>query len=206
MVTITPEGVSQHPGPSKVWVLESADGTWKIAVGDSSLSLESSQYTDRTDFCARFDRVVAPFISLVGLPYIARLGVRYINRISEPDDMGHVPELFGAPVNGVVATDLPAYVAVEQTLSQSVYSVEPHDGLVARWGLLPPNAVVDPTLAPTPTPSFILDLDAFRGYADRRPPRSSDIAADAAELAARGYRYFRWAVTEQFLEMFGAKL
>jgi uncharacterized protein (TIGR04255 family) len=206
VVTISPDGVSQHPGPSKVWVLQSADDLWRIGVGDSALSIETSHYTDRADFCARFARAVDAFMAVVGVPYVSRLGVRYVNRLDEPDDVDHVSELFGSPVNGVLATKLPPGARVDQTLSQSVYSLEPNDGLLARWGLLPANAVVDPLLPPAPTPSFLLDLDAFRGYPNRGEPRSSEIVNDAAELAARAYRYFRWSVTEQFLERFGAKL
>lgn len=207
VVTITPDGVQQQsPGGSKVWVLQSADGAWRVSVTETTLSVETTSYQSRTDFCDRLLRVLEPFIEAVGMPFITRLGVRYINRLERDEDLAAIPTLFCSPVTSAFLPLATNDVELQQSLTQSVYRIRRDDGLIARWALLPPNAVIEPTLEPVQSASFVFDLDSFRGYVHRTPPAARGIVDDAYALGGVAYRYFRWTVTRDFLTHFGGDL
>ena len=57
-------------------------------------------------------------------------------------------------------------------------------------------------MPPLDSESWILDLDTFSEAAANFDP--DEIAAAALRLAKRGYAFFRWSVTQQFLDTFGA--
>jgi uncharacterized protein (TIGR04255 family) len=76
--------------------------------------------------------------------------------------------------------------------------------MVARWGLLPERATVDPAaVEPIDEQSWLLDLDAFQ-------TKTHAFNVDATVAQARGfgeriYSLFRWAVTDELLRRSGAK-
>ena len=75
---------------------------------------------------------------------------------------------------------------------------------MARWGLVPAGATVDPGgVDPIQQPSWLLDLDGFMAK-----PQELDIDSvvqQAERLAERIYSVFRWAVTDEFLKHYGGK-
>lgn len=201
--SIGPEGVQQQAGTGSVSVFQSKDGQWKLTLNETSLSIESSAYRSRADLCERLQWALERFIKAVDLPFIRRLGVRYINRILGDEDLAEVPAMFRSPVNSALATPTAHNVEIQQSLAQSVYQIGTQDGLLARWALLPAGALIDPTLDVVNQRSFLLDLDAFRTYPTRGTPDAHVIASEAKELAAVTYRYFRWAITDEFIIRFG---
>jgi uncharacterized protein (TIGR04255 family) len=62
--------------------------------------------------------------------------------------------------------------------------------------------MIDPSIPPVPADSWVLDLDAYNE--DAEPFDAKQIAQSALRLAGRGYAFFRWSVTPEFLEKFGA--
>jgi len=61
---------------------------------------------------------------------------------------------------------------------------------------------VDPAaIEPLAEVSWILDLDMFRPESRAFAP--DDVVADARAYAERIYAFFRWAVTEDFLRLYG---
>ena len=85
-------------------------------------------------------------------------------------------------------------------MTDSVFALGAGDTLRARWGWLPANATIDPTLEPAKTPSWILDLDMYREQS--RPFEVEGILRNAEAYAKRIYRFFRWAVTPAMLDQY----
>jgi uncharacterized protein (TIGR04255 family) len=76
--------------------------------------------------------------------------------------------------------------------------------VVARWGRLPPGATVDPAvIEAAPEKSWILDLDMFS--ASSAPFAVDRVIDDGTRYAERIYTFFRWAVTDAFLQRYGGK-
>jgi uncharacterized protein (TIGR04255 family) len=204
-VTLTPEGVSQQPGPNRTWQLQDAEQEWQVTFGGEFVSVHTSAYTKRDDFIARLAQVAERFVEVVRPPFTERVGVRYINRLDE-SDLPALPKLVRKEMLGGLAVPTAEHgVAVTHTLSEALYDLSPKhpdvgDGLHVRWGQLPPGAVLDPVLPAVDAPTWVLDLDSFRVRKDEFS--SATISAEARELADRAYRFFRWAVTEEFLLRF----
>lgn len=200
-VTITPEGVTQAPGTARVWQLRSADEQWQVSFGDSFLAVDTAAYRTRDDFAARVVDAWRRFVDVVRPPFVERVGVRYINRVADEDTINDLPTLVRAEALGGVTVALAGGVRLSHSMHEALYHLDELNGLQARWGVLPPGAVLDPTLAPVPETTWVLDLDAFRMGRNAVDP--DEVDQHVQQLAERAYRYFRWVVTEEFLTRFG---
>ena len=208
VVTISPQGVSQQPGGGRTWELQDADGNWHVTFGSNFVSVHTSAYLSRNDFVARLNQVISCFMSAASPPRTERIGVRYINGLEEGDltDLPALvrPEMLG----GLAAPHVEYEVRVERALSEALYhlpstNVSSGDSLQARWGLLPPGTIIDPTLPGIPSPIWLLDMDSFRtGHGEFT---SAAVSSAALGLAERAYRFFRWVITDDFLTRFGAR-
>lgn len=198
-VTLTPDGVSQTPG-ARLWQLRSPDDVWQVTLGETFVSLDTKAYTSRADFTRRLEAVLAGIAETIAPPFAERLGVRYINRVEDSALLLRLQELVRPEVLGGIAVPRPEGVVLAHTISESLYAIGSRM-LHARWGLLPPGGVFDPTLPASAGSSWVLDLDSFTEV--RSAFAASVLASEAEELASAAYRYFRWVVTEEFLKAFG---
>lgn len=199
-VVVTSEGVRSAPDDGRVWRLRSADEAWQVSFGETFMAVDTASYQSRDDFVARLASAVENFVEVVAPPFMERLGVRYINRIDDAPTLARLSQLVRPEVLGGVAVPLPG-VALIHSMSESLYVLDASHRLQARWGLLPPGAVLDASTPPLPDPSWVLDVDSYR---EMRFGVDSTTVADAARtLADRAYRFFRWAVTGDFLSRYG---
>ena len=206
-VTISPDGVTQQPGPARTWQLQDSEKEWQVTFGREFVALHTSAYTSRRDFIRRLADVATHFVEVVQPPFTERVGYRYINRMSGAE-IADLPVLVKPEVLGGLAVPTSGFgVTVRHTLSEALYEfggeLDVSQALHARWGQLPPQAVLDPTLPPLDEPSWVLDLDSYR--LGKGEFSAAAIRDDSFELAERAYRFFRWAVTDEFLARFGAK-
>jgi len=201
-VTLTPEGVSQTQG-AKLWQMRSSDEAWQVTLGETFVSLDTKNYSSRSDFTQRLAAVLTGIAATVAPPFAERLGVRYTNRIDDPDLLLRLGELVRPEILGGLAVPRPEGVTLAHTISESLYLLGPRM-LHARWGLLPPGVVLDPTLPTSTGSSWVLDLDSFTQV--KSDFDATGLALAAEELAGAAYRYFRWVVTDEFLRAFGGKV
>lgn len=198
-VTLTPEGVSQTQG-GKLWQMRSPDEAWQVTLGETFVSLDTKDYSSRADFIQRLATVLTSIAETVAPPFAERLGVRYTNRIDDPSLLLRLEKLVRSEILGGLAVPRPEGVTLAHTMSESLYQINSRM-LHARWGLLPPGTVLDPTLPTSKDSSWVLDLDSFIQV--RSEFDATGLASAAAELASAAYRYFRWVVTDEFLKAFG---
>jgi uncharacterized protein (TIGR04255 family) len=196
---VTPAGVSQQAAGT-IFQLRSADEVWRISLSETFVTLETSSYTSREDFCGRLVTILAALEKVAEIPFVTRVGFRYINRVDNPDDFSRLSELVERAVLGGAAVPLGDRARMVHTLSEAVYEVG-DVSLLVRWGQLPPGATIDPSVEASANPSWILDLDAFRE--SRLEFEPSPLGDHARTLSAVAYRFFRWATTGEFLRRFG---
>lgn len=200
---LTPDGVERQERNLKVWRVSTQDEVWRVGFSANFLSLETSSYTNREDFSERLSQVWRQFTNVLGHPSVQRVGFRYVNRVHELEFLNTLStkvrrEVLGAAFVGGAKTPL------ARSLAENLYVLGPQDQLLARWGVLPPGDTIDPlAVPPMQTVSWLLDIDAFRMVS----PRSAvDVPEVLGEIRQSAYRFFRWAVTDEFLTYFGGEV
>jgi uncharacterized protein (TIGR04255 family) len=199
MLTIGPEGVAQTAG-EHIWRFHSADGLWRVSAAPTFMAIETDGYESRADFFDRFDQVVRAAAEHFKPVFWERLGVRYVDRIEGDEMLGQLGRLVKPEVLGLGTAST---AELQTLLTQSQFGLADDVQLVARTGIMPPGATLDPTIAAAVGRSWTLDIDVSitTQSADFDP---ETLRAKGEDLASRAYRFFRWSVTDDFLLLFGA--
>lgn len=202
-IIMGPKGPSVSASASGVWRFSDLESGWRVSLSPDFVALETSSYTSRDDFIARLSDVLEMLAETIGPKVIERLGVRYIDRVESPH-FEKVRSLIREPILGVGSTQL--WEELRHSISESVFGIaETNAALKARWGVLPAQATIDPAVfEPIDSPSWLLDLDAFRQ--EQRVFDPEELSAEARRYAERIYSFFRWAVTDEFLKAYGGEL
>lgn len=182
------------------WRFSDVEGHWRVSLAPDFLALETTAYTSRSDFLLRLRDVVAALDEHVEPKLVDRVGIRYIDRIVG-QAVNEIAKLVRPEVRGITGT--PAATHALQALSESIFAVN-GARVLARWGRLPAGVTVDPSaIEPMNELSWILDIDM---YSSESVPFAVDRVVDnARRFAERIYTFFRWAVTEDFLRLYGGK-
>jgi uncharacterized protein (TIGR04255 family) len=198
-VLVSQVGVAPVPAQT-AWRFGDVESHWRVSLAPDFLALETTAYTSRSDFLVRLREVVVALDKHVEPKVVDRLGVRYIDRIvGRPVD--DIAKLVRAEIRGITGT--PAASHAVHTLSESMFTLD-SARILARWGCLPAGATVDPSaIEPTNEPSWILDIDMFSS--DPVPFAVDHVVDNARRFAERIYTFFRWAVTDDFLRLYGGR-
>lgn len=189
-----------QPVTRTLWRMASFDSRWVLTLTQDFLTLETTTYTHRDDFVGRWAAILEAFQqSFDGITAI-RYGLRYVNRIDDPNLMSRIMELVKPAGLGIVS-QLPGAEGADVAMNEALLSV-PEGKMRARWGILPPNAMHDPSIQPSTRRSWILDYDLFQ-EASSAPLNLAEIQGLASKFAERGYALFRWMVEDEFLKAFG---
>jgi uncharacterized protein (TIGR04255 family) len=191
----------QEQMTSPVWRLQTSDGNWLVTLGRGSLSLEALSYAGRRDFCDRLVGLTSVFIRKAHPPRFDRFGIRYINRVTDASVLARMPKLVRPEIMGAATLELPDGATLGHSLSEVQLNQGAHS-LLVRCGVLPAGTTIDPTVPATNLKSWILDIDSAVTGNDAVPiDKVEELSADLAE---RAYRFFRYAVTREFLTVFEA--
>ncbi|OKH85029.1 hypothetical protein EB75_01445 [Mycobacterium sp. ST-F2] len=205
-VTLTPGGMTEGSTSTRLWRLASADGSWQVSFGGTFLSIDTTAYTRRSDFAQRFAAAWEALNTQVLVPFITRLGVRYINQLTDREaHLNKLSKLLRPEVLGVAIVEEHPAAELMSTISETQYRFADGGRFMARWGLLPAGAIIDTASQPCGYPTWVLDTDSYQEFtAGAKKP--DDLIEDVKALSLHGYRFFRWAVTDEFLAAFGGQL
>ncbi len=124
--------------------------------------------------------------------------------MTDASSLGRLGGLLRPEVLGAVAVDSgEAGVEHVHEFVDCTYRLPEQVELHARWGLLPPSVTFDPAIEAADSRSWVLDLDAYTTEQTAFDPRQ--LAERADVLSQRIYRFFRWAVTDEFLIEHGGR-
>lgn len=190
---------------SIAWRFQERPERWQVTLAPDFVSLSTTRYTRRRDFIDRLRTVVSAAQDHLHVRFCDRLGVRFIDRVTEVELLDRLAELVRPEVLGTAGVD-PGETGVQRvhTFSDSTYRMSEGADLHGRWGLLPPQTTFDPAIEAADARSWVLDLDAYTTQQEPFDPPA--VAARAEALCERVYRFFRWAVTDQFLTAYGGRL
>jgi len=196
-------GGVQPQDAGTLWRFETKDPeAWQVTLAPTFVALSAKRYTRRSDLLARFTVVLHALESWLSPNVCDRIGVRYVDRVSG-DGLAHLSKLVRPEVLGVAGDEeAMGQVEVVHALSDSLFRLEDSSELRGRWGTLPSGATYDPGIEPARTPSWVLDLDHYTSKQE-----DFDLAVIGGkinEFCDRIYTFFRWVVTDDFLNEFGA--
>lgn len=203
-VTVTAQGATQTTNPGKVRRLSSSDRAWQVTLAETFLSVDTTQYVSRDDFAGRLEAAWSALTSRVPIPFVARLGVRYVNQVTNPEQVNRLPGMLHPAIVGVTAGQSPEGVSLTSVLTEARYTLPDGGEFLARWGLLQAGARIDTAQPSYEHPTWVLDMDSARQWAPGAQ-KGESLPQEARVLAVRGYQFFRWAVTDEFLGTFGGQ-
>jgi uncharacterized protein (TIGR04255 family) len=195
---ISPSGLGEGPPTERIIRFKNRDETWQFSVSQTFMSLHTFAYTTREDFCSRFENVIGIASSVASPVAIDRVGIRYINSFSD-DDLSDIDQLIAKPFLGLLSLDL-APAEILQNFTQSTLRLAAGH-ISSRWGLLPQGTLIDTSLAPIPTRSWILDVDVFQERKDDFV--ATEISQHVRRYADLAYRFFRLAITDRLITRAG---
>lgn len=196
-------GTPPTPQTQTTWRFSQPDNLWRVALAPNFLAIETTAYESRDDFVQRAKLVVDALGEHVNPQVVDRIGLRFIDRV------------VGTPLNSLAKYVRPEVVGmltsevasnVQHAMTECLFALpEDKAQLLARWGRVPPNATVDPAaLDAIQEPSWILDLDMFSKESSAFTPNG--VLERISLYAERIYAFFRWAVTDDFLKLYGGRL
>jgi uncharacterized protein (TIGR04255 family) len=181
-----------------VWRLHDEKEEYKVSLGPGFIALDVHRYESRDEFTGRMEAALNALVESFNPKRYDRIGTRYIDRVDDPqvvDNLGRYVrrELIGA------ATSQDADVT--RSVGEATAVVDGRVNVRARWGIVQAGEQVDPRMPPVDNKSWFLDTDVFSGSGGTFDV--STIMSDVALFAGAAYRFFRWAVTDEFLSHFG---
>ncbi|MHB2023276.1 MAG: TIGR04255 family protein [Mycobacteriales bacterium] len=190
----------QLPGgvvPGVVLTFSDPKNIWQVMVTETAVSLQTSEYSTRDDFCERSAEIFDALSSVALPPVVDRVGLRYVDRLSG-DSLSRVPDFVIPELRALVGCIEPP-MSIVHSLTQTQIVVGENEVLQVRTGMLPAGLAFDPAVPPLAEPSWLLDMDIYTTIAG--------FAFDSKELAQRlrrfaetAYVFFRWATTDAFQE------
>jgi uncharacterized protein (TIGR04255 family) len=191
------------PQPQTTWRFSQPDNLWRVALAPNFLALETTAYQSRDDFVQRAKVVVDALAEHINPQIVDRMGLRFIDRVVGAP-LKNLAKYVRPEVVGVMTSEVASNV--RHSLTESLFDLpEEKARLLARWAQVPPNSTVDPAaLDAIEELSWILDLDIFSTESGPFTPKN--VLDRIGMYAERIYSFFRWAVTEEFLKLYGGRL
>jgi uncharacterized protein (TIGR04255 family) len=195
-------GLPQDAGV--IWRFEQQDpDAWQVTLAPSFVSLSTKKrYVNRSDFLTRLAVVLHALERWLEPKLCDRIGVRYLDRVSG-DQLKRLTELVRPEVLGVAGMPSDGDSEIIHTLADTLFHLADGSELRSRWGVIPIGSTYEAGVEPFSARSWVLDLDHYNAQ-----PQTFDLAAINGAVATfcdRIYRFFRWAVTDEFLDAFGAE-
>jgi uncharacterized protein (TIGR04255 family) len=202
-ITLTPDGRVVPSEGGIVWRFDERPEGWQVALAPDFVALSTRSYTSRSDLLERLGALLGAAATQLRLRFCERFGLRYVDRVTDPELLARIDELVQAPVLGAARIDLGGDVTQARHFVDALYQLPAGMELHCRWGLLPGKTTFDPGVEPADEPSWVLDLDA---YVTQQAFDPEALRATTEELSQRIYRFFRWAVTPEFLRVHGGAI
>lgn len=185
-----------------IWRFFDLEQVIRVSLSSDAITLETARYVSRDDFLQRMKVVLEALQATIKPSIVQRVGFRYVDRLQGPECLGDLSALIQQELLNVVQPNLMKYIDISMT----EVSGDTREGkLIARYGLAPPNYSHDPSMAPpVPEKSWVLDVDSFSTRCAGQAFEAKMLCDELDKVAARAYAFFRWSVTDRFLERFGA--
>lgn len=182
-----------QPEVAKGWHLKSADGTWTVALLPEQFSLETTRYTNWSEFRTSFEKLVEAVEEIAAPTIELRLGIRYVDRItglpaSKPSDWARWihASILGPPLHDALGASV---ISVRQQIDLDLGD--------ARSCVLRHGTVMDPASSSGDQSVYLLDFDIYRQEARRFA--GAEILSVAEDFHSQADALFAQVITPDLL-------
>lgn len=195
-------GTPVTPQTQTTWRFSEPGNAWRVALAPSFVAIETTAYKSGPDFVERAKLVIDALGEHVNPQMVDRIGLRFIDRVVGAP-LNDLAKYIRSEIVGIGNSEVAANV--QHAMSECLFDAPKEKALMlARWGQVPANATVDPAaLDPISEQSWILDLDMFSKESGPFTPKN--VLEQIGAYTERIYSFFRWAVTEEFLKLYGGR-
>lgn len=204
-IALTAEGAKPLAQENLVWRLLDTDRRWRLSLAPTFLALDTGDYVSRTEFIDLIGRVLGALGSSLEPSGRGRVGVRYVNRLAMPGLHEQIHGLVRREVLGIASAEqVRESGTLKLGLNETLFQLGENQ-LRVRAAALPERTGVSALqLDPIDEMSWVLDLDMFRDDEDEFDP--DGIREICLGFSKQIYRFFRWSVTNDFLQLCGGRL
>jgi uncharacterized protein (TIGR04255 family) len=177
-----------------IWHFNDVDDLWRVSVTSRSIALEvKSGNIARDALVDRLELVAAALRDTVPGLTFTRVGFRYLNRFSD-DDYSRLDDYVRPELLGLYTSELRASAGLAMSIAH--FNV-PEGALIIKSGPLPIDED-EMGNSHTDSPRWYFDLDG--GTVLGPDWNFSEFKKVSTNLTARICSFFKWAVTEKFLQ------
>lgn len=167
-------------GSNHVHTMRSAKLTWAVSVKQSSLTIETSAYTEFAEMKKRVLHIVSAAAKIIDSDFFTRVGLRYINVIdtgTDPAD-GWVNPTLVEPIKQGVFLNV-------QEFAGKILLGAPDGGCLVQHGIRVKPAVRDEPVAP----EYYIDIDSFRSEIS-----IDEVGATLDNMHVQAFDVFDWSI------------
>jgi uncharacterized protein (TIGR04255 family) len=200
-VKVSDHGIEHETVETTVWRFFNSDKTIRVSLNSEAISLETANYVSRKEFLDRMEKLLASLCETIKPSLATRVGFRYVDRLTNPQDLQELPNLVHQELLNVLQPNLTQNIEISMT---EVVSRTKEGKLIARFGMAPANYSHEPEVVPPHSDvSWVLDVDSFSTACSGQQLEPVSVRSELDKVAERAYAFFRWSVTEEFIKRFG---
>ena len=186
---------------SVLWRMSDETGHFRVILGADAIMLDTDRYTSRDDFLTRFEFILKSFGNEIEFLTVNDVYVKYIDRISNENDLYALPDLVKDRILNV--PQFKFMEEIEFSINEIVGKTK--EGKIrAIYGIIPPNYTYDPDLVPAlGDRNWVLDVTSHSIKENRIAFNPGELRQELYSAAARAYAFFRWSTSTKFLDYFG---
>jgi len=194
--------IQHRPITTVIWRFFDSERILRVSLTPDAITLETAKYVSRVDFLDRFKFILTKLNETIRPDLIQRVGFRYVDRIEKESDMEKLSNLIRPEMLNVARSSLMKNIDISMTEMSGTTS---EGKLIAKYGLAPAGYSHDPEMAPAVNKkSWVLDVDSSSSSCEGDIFDPEILCDELDKVAARAYAFFRWSITEDFLEHFGS--
>lgn len=200
-VNVDESGMQHQTTETVVWRFFDLERIIRVSLGTSSITLETAKYLSRNDFMERLKTVLEALSLTIKPAVVIRVGFRYVDRIEGKKNLESLAKLIRPELLNVLQPHLLQHIE----FSMNDITCQTKEGrLIVRYGMVPPKFTHDTDVAlAVECPSWVLDIDSFSTKCEGREFEPDFLCKELNKVAARAYAFFRWSITDEFLQHYG---
>lgn len=171
------------PGSNNSHIFRSSKYTWAVSLKASSVTIETSSYTEYENLKYRVLKVVDAAAKVIDSDFFTRIGLRYINVIDIGEDptVDWVNPLLVAPIQAGCFSGISEYAGKMQLATSD-------GGCLLQHGLRIKNTRNEEAKPP----EYLIDIDSFRNEISL-----SEVESSLDAIHSQAFDVFDWCIGEK---------